>query len=155
MPFFFFFFLGGGGGGGSSIKFQGHTGWKIDDLNPIWVRLLGSSQLSNPSDLPSYIETGPKLLGTRYITSCCLASILNFKVGKISQDLAVHCEECVISLVTSSILQILWYQRDSKRVLFYVINIAPADHMEPLMLGYLWPQWWPSMGCVQLRTWIR
>ena len=37
---------------GSSIKFQGHTGWKIDDLNPIWVRLLGRSQLSNPSDLP-------------------------------------------------------------------------------------------------------
>ena len=37
---------------GSSIKFQGHTGWKIDDLNPIWVRLLGQSQLSNPSDLP-------------------------------------------------------------------------------------------------------
>ena len=37
---------------GSSIKFQGHKGWKIDDLNPIWVRLLGRSQLSNPSDLP-------------------------------------------------------------------------------------------------------
>ena len=38
----------------SSIKFQGHTGWKFDDLNPIWVRLLGRSQLhiSNPSDLP-------------------------------------------------------------------------------------------------------
>ena len=36
----------------SSIKFQGHTGWKIDDLNPIWVRILGPSQLSNPSDLP-------------------------------------------------------------------------------------------------------
>ena len=36
----------------SSIKFQGHTGWKIDDFNPIWVRLLGRSQLSNPSDLP-------------------------------------------------------------------------------------------------------
>ena len=35
-----------------SIKFQGHTGWKIDDLNPIWLRLLGPSQLSNPSDLP-------------------------------------------------------------------------------------------------------
>ena len=43
MPYCFF---------GSSIKFQGHTGWKIDDLNPIWVRLLGQSQLSNPSDLP-------------------------------------------------------------------------------------------------------
>ena len=36
----------------SSIKFQGHTGWKIDDLSPVWGRLLGRSQLSNPSDLP-------------------------------------------------------------------------------------------------------
>ena len=36
----------------SSVKFQGHTGWKIDDLNPIWIRLLGRSQLLNPSDLP-------------------------------------------------------------------------------------------------------
>ena len=36
----------------SSIKFQGNTGWKIDDWNPIWVRLQGRSQLSNPSDLP-------------------------------------------------------------------------------------------------------
>ena len=39
---------------GSSIKFRGHTGWKIDDSNPIWVRLLGRSQLSNPSDLPCF-----------------------------------------------------------------------------------------------------
>ena len=38
----------------SSIKFQGHTGWKIDEFNPIWVRLLGRSQLSNPSDLPCF-----------------------------------------------------------------------------------------------------
>ena len=29
-------------------------GRKIDDLNPIWVRLLGRSQLSNPSDLPCW-----------------------------------------------------------------------------------------------------
>ena len=50
----------------SSVKFQGHiaqnivdfdpnwgrTGFKINDLNPIWVRLLGQSQLLNPSDLP-------------------------------------------------------------------------------------------------------
>ena len=35
-----------------SIKFEGHTGRKIDDLNQILVRLLGRSQLSNPSDLP-------------------------------------------------------------------------------------------------------
>ena len=45
MPYYF---------SGSSIKFQGHTGWKIDDLNPIWVRLLGRSQLSNSSDLPCF-----------------------------------------------------------------------------------------------------
>ena len=37
-----------------SIKFQCPTGWKMDDLNPIWVRLLGWTQLSNPSDLPCY-----------------------------------------------------------------------------------------------------
>ena len=39
---------------GSSIKFQCHTGWKIDDMNPIWVRLLDRSQLSNPSDLAGF-----------------------------------------------------------------------------------------------------
>ena len=39
----------------SSVKFQGHTGWKIDDLNPIWERLLGWSQLSNPAYLPCSI----------------------------------------------------------------------------------------------------
>ena len=39
----------------SSVKYQGHTGWKIDDWNPIWVRLLGRSQLSNPSDLPCLV----------------------------------------------------------------------------------------------------
>ena len=35
----------------SYIKFQGHTGWKIDDLDQIWARLLGRLQLSNPPDL--------------------------------------------------------------------------------------------------------
>ena len=36
----------------SSIEFQGDTGWKIHKLDQIWARLLGRSQLSNPSDLP-------------------------------------------------------------------------------------------------------
>ena len=39
---------------GSSNKFLGHPGWKIDVSNPIWVRLLGRPQLSNPSDLPCF-----------------------------------------------------------------------------------------------------
>ena len=38
----------------SSIKFLGHTGQKLYDFNPIWVRLLCRSQLSNPSDLPCF-----------------------------------------------------------------------------------------------------
>ena len=42
-----------------SIKFQGHTGWKIDDLNPISVRLLDRSQLTNPSDLPCLYKNMP------------------------------------------------------------------------------------------------
>ena len=32
----------------SFIKFQGHTGWLIDDFNPVWVRLLGKSQYQIP-----------------------------------------------------------------------------------------------------------
>ena len=39
----------------SYIKYQGHTGWKINDLDQIWARLLGWSQLSNPSDLPCWL----------------------------------------------------------------------------------------------------
>ena len=54
MPYCFF---------GSSVKFQGHTGWKIVDLNPIWVRLLGRSQLSNPSDLPCFSRSSVKFQG--------------------------------------------------------------------------------------------
>ena len=34
------------------IQISRSHGRKIDDLNPIWVRLLGRSQLTNPSDLP-------------------------------------------------------------------------------------------------------
>ena len=39
-----------------SIKFQGHKGQKIDDLDQIWARLQGRSQLSNPSDLPCFTK---------------------------------------------------------------------------------------------------
>ena len=56
----------------SSIKFQGHTGWKINDLNPIWVRLLGQSQLSNPLDLPCFIYFFITYMFqfSRYVTCC-------------------------------------------------------------------------------------
>ena len=35
----------------SSVKFLGQTGWQKYTLKPIWVRLLGRSQLSNLSNL--------------------------------------------------------------------------------------------------------
>ena len=41
----------------SPIKFQSYDGPKIDNLNPICVRLLGRSQLSSPSDLPCFLLT--------------------------------------------------------------------------------------------------
>ena len=65
---------------GSSIKFQGHMGWKIDDLNPIWVRLLGRSQLSNPSDLPCYSQGGEPVTyrGFFYHISMMMMEILYF-----------------------------------------------------------------------------
>ena len=49
-------------------------GRKIGDLNPIWVRLLGRSQLSNPSDLPclrwilQYLFQHPLLKNRRFST---------------------------------------------------------------------------------------
>ena len=57
-----------------SIKFQGHTYRKTDNLNPIWVRLLGRSQLSNPSDLPclmfKYSKAIVKRCGDKLYWSC-------------------------------------------------------------------------------------
>ena len=63
VPYCFFFFR-------SSIKFQGHTSWKIDQLNPIWVRLLGRSQLSNPIDLPCYDNDTSSHTSNKLETSC-------------------------------------------------------------------------------------
>ena len=56
----------------SSIKFQGHTGRKIDDLDKIWARLLGRSQLPNPSDLPCCyaIQYIPRIMHTIYALLC-------------------------------------------------------------------------------------
>ena len=59
----------------SSIKFQGHTGWKIGNLNRIWVSLLGRSQLSNPSDLPCLHKNAKKILN-RYTPLWCLTDVL-------------------------------------------------------------------------------
>ena len=46
----------------SSIKFQSHIGWKTDDWQ-FYARILGRSQLSNPSHLPC-------VSGTHYSPGC-------------------------------------------------------------------------------------
>ena len=60
----------------SSIKFLGHMGWKISDLNKVWIRLLGWSQLSNPSDLP------------------CLFSCKMIKQNQLENHLVFSCHFC-------------------------------------------------------------
>ena len=59
----------------SSIKFQVHAGWKIDDLNSILVRLLGWLQLSSPSDLPC---------------SSCFRNFSDNRLYQYSADLSIN-----------------------------------------------------------------
>ena len=71
----------------SSVKFLGHMGWKISDLNQVWacwVSLLGWSQLSNPSDLPHLFSCKmikQKQLENHLVLSChfCEAPFLLVK----------------------------------------------------------------------------
>ena len=61
----------------SSIKFQGNTGWKIDNLNPIWVRLIGRSQLSNPWDLPcSFKKMYLEMSSAKWHSFCLSLNVL-------------------------------------------------------------------------------
>ena len=58
------------------IKFLGHMGWKISDLSKVWIKLLGWSQLSNPSDLP------------------CLFSCKMIKQNQLENHLVFSCHFC-------------------------------------------------------------
>ena len=60
----------------SSIKCFGHMGSKISDFNQVWVRLLGWSQLSNPSDSP------------------CLFSCKMIKQNQLENHLVLLCHFC-------------------------------------------------------------
>ena len=78
----------------SSVKFQGHSAkknrrfWpklgfldrKIDNLNPIWVRLLGRSQLSNPSDLPCFNTLRPRQDGRHFADDVLKCIFMNENV---------------------------------------------------------------------------
>ena len=77
---------------GSSIKFLGHMGWKISDLNQVWIRLLSWSQLSNPSDLP------------------CLFSCKIMKQNQLEDHLVLLCNFCEAPflLVKPTVTWITW-----------------------------------------------
>ena len=90
---------------GLSIKFWGHTGWKMDVSNPIWVRLLGRSQLSNPSDLPcwrSYVKfqghTAPKIVefDPNWAFPDCNSSLNSSMAMKCCTKLETAKERCPI-----------------------------------------------------------
>ena len=75
-----------------SIKFQGHKGQKIDDLDQIWARLLGWSQLSNPSDLPclpSFKCDDLKLSWYKYIKFSHICQWISWKETKKVLDLYI------------------------------------------------------------------
>ena len=95
----------------SSIKFLGHMGWKISDLNQVWVRLLCWSQLSNPSDLPYYFH----------------AKWLN-KI-KLEKHLVLSCHFCEAPflLVKHTVTWISWNWHSYIVVAFIVRTLNPRN----------------------------
>ena len=93
-----------------SIKFQGHKGQKIDDLDQIWARLLGRSQLSNPSDLPCCPWFGKRDMGNIFapwkfllVTMCYQFAIICF-FGFLWSD-------SIMNGLHESSDQVLWKQK--------------------------------------------
>ena len=92
----------------SSIKFQGHTGWKINDLDQIWARLLISwLQLSNPSALPCFWPC--------HFTFCCRDQISEKKKEKdrkcyadMSDDSTQLQATCFPPIQTTVFAVIIW-----------------------------------------------
>ena len=76
----------------SFIKFLGYMGCKISDLNKVWIRLLGWSQLSNPSNLP------------------CLFSCKMIKQNQLENHLVFLCHFCEAPflLVKHTVTWITW-----------------------------------------------
>ena len=84
----------------SSIKFRGHMGWQIDDVNPIWVRLLGRSQVSNPSDLRCFYRS------TYFIRNSTFKITRHFYMGMFRIEIQI----AVYSLTKRRILYTLYYK---------------------------------------------
>ena len=95
----------------SSIKFLGQMGWKINDLNQVWVRLLSWSQLSNPSDLP-------------YLFSCKMIKQNQLEIHLI---LLCHFCETPFLLVKHTVTWISWNWHSYIVVSFIVRTLNPRN----------------------------
>ena len=127
----------------SSIKFQGHTGWKIDDLDQIWARLLGRSQLSNPSDLPCYLWR----MKSKLCTTKIYYSLLQTMLGRDQSQTCFQCQKVC--------LQLRRHFSKSQAPLFHHLSIChsfPLDKWDIFEnLGVHQPSW----GCIPLPYQIR
>ena len=142
----------------SPMKFQGHTGWKIDDLDQIWARLLGRSQLSNPSDLPCSLwnciqnVNGPKMsVSVFHVTQKNLFRvnkpssglwrvIISSRVFDVGGDVNLWCGP------SQNIIQSAHYDLF---MLFFVSNISCL-----IFWWYPWGQWdfWKNFACLLMTS---
>ena len=104
----------------SSVKFHGHTGgknWRFESN----LRLLGRSQLSNPSDLPCFV-TSDKVTSEN---DCLITS----RVKKI----VIHGNKCIILFLTRYFMS--WMHNSTqKQLLFADFAIVAKDTL-----------FWPSI----------
>ena len=140
----------------SSVKFQGHTGQKIDDFN---VRLLGRLQLSNPSDLPCFWQFWLRIVGNlacqRDNSSQIWARLTKFAPNMHLGILSASIENEGHWPWTSRSFWQFWFRilvnlaclrDDSSQIWARITKFAPNMHLEILLAGVEneghWP--WPS-----------
>ena len=135
---------------GSSIKFQGHTGWKIDDFNSIWVRLLGRSQLSNPSELPCSVSIVHHLIHRRFIINSQYNTITHLTSENQKQSLqfrGVNGWEQILSHK----FKLKWFSVATRsrssliELMKHLANIPSFKH------GHWWSAKWP--GFYEICDW--
>ena len=123
MPYCFFW---------SSIKFQGHKGWKIDDLNPICVRLLGRSQLSNPSDLPCLYPVTH--IGVCVLWNYSYNDMTYIEICQTWQDTLIYLI-CKIDSSQSYRSDIPLYSLSPKPFRYWHVNVAIKDDLHSVLVS--------------------
>ena len=125
----------------SPIKFQGHTGWKIDNFNPIWVRLLGRSQLSNPLDLICLVF----FFNPGTLSSCQISGI-SFRDEAAVDEVQLHYSDVIMSTMASQITSV--------SIVYSSGAGGGGGALPPIairgcaaLLGRFWKAGFPQIGC--------